>query len=149
MRADARAWVINCTAGTFRGLAAAGGSRGNGGVGFLIAVGAGNNGLELASVVAEIGRCSGLDPGSPERALVVCDAGWQGAVIGGVQSRVSLDVDVEAGAEGGVVAPLGTAQDIVAVQGDEAEVGVCVDAGVEVLEGLGIAGWGLCRESVF
>ena len=187
---DARAWVVDSAAGTFRRLAASGRGGRNGGIGFLIAIGTRNDDLELASVITEIGRCRSFDSRSPEGAFVIRDAGREGTVIGGVQGRISLDVDcwsiryqhfhsrvsvglscfqarsplpihlemennapkrrtVEAGAKGGVVAPLGAAQGIVAVQGDEAEVGVRADAGVEVLERLGIAGWGLCGESVF
>lgn len=76
LSANARARVIDRTAGTFRRLAAAGRSRGNGGVGLLIPVGSRDDDLELASVAAEIGRCRSFDSGSPEGALVVRDAAW-------------------------------------------------------------------------
>ena len=75
LRADARARVIDRAAGALGGLAAARRRHGNGRVGLLVAVGAGDDDLELASVVAEIGRRGSFDPGSPERALVIRDAG--------------------------------------------------------------------------
>lgn len=108
-------------------------------VGFFVAVGAGDDDLEVVAVLAEVGCRGGIDAGAPERAAVVGDGGGVGAVGGWVDGRVALDVEVETGAEGGVVAVLRTAEGVVGSQEVVAQVGVGGDGGVEVMEGLNVA----------
>jgi len=96
--------------------------------------------MELASVASVVVGSGTLDTRAPERALVVGDTCRHWAVVGGVQRRVTLDEEVEAGAESGVVAPLGTAERVVAVESDEPQVGVRTDTGILVLECLGVPG---------
>lgn len=94
--------------------------------------------MELAAVASEVVAGGLLDTRAPERALVVGDAGGHGAGVGGVQGRVTLDEEVEAGAESGVLAPLGAAERVVAVESDKPQVGVGTDTGALVLESLGV-----------
>lgn len=99
--------------------------------------------MENAPVTAIVVGSCGLDARTPKGAFEVCDAGWLGAVGGRVQRRVALDVKIETGAEGCVIAKLGAAEGIIAGEGVEAQVGICGDTGVEVDKGLGVGVGGL------
>ena len=95
--------LVDDAVGTLFGLAAAGGLGWDGGVGLFVPVGAGDDDLEDAAIAAEVIGGGGLDAGAPERAFEVCDGGRVGAVSRGVEGWVTLDVEVEACAERGVV----------------------------------------------
>ena len=139
--------VVDGTLGALSWLAAAWRGGGEGVVGFLVAVGAGDDDVEVSAVAAEVVGGGGLDAGAPKGALEVRDGGWLGAVCAGVEAGVTLDVEVEARAEGGVVAPCGAVLSAVAGQGVQTEVGVCGDGGVEINKGLSVAVRGPCGSS--
>lgn len=110
-----------------------------GGVGLFVTVRARYHHLILLPPFPKVAGCSRVDTRSPESALVVYDAGWVGASWARVLGRVSLVEDVESRAKRCVVAPLGATECVIALEGLKSEVGICGDAGVEVLEGLLIA----------
>lgn len=97
---------MESTAGTSLRLQASLRSRGLGGIGLFVTIGPRYNDLILLSPLSEIVGRSRIDARSPERALVVYDGGWIGAVWARVQGRISLVEDVEARAQGCIVAPL-------------------------------------------
>lgn len=121
----------------------AGGRSGRGRVGLLPAVRANNDDLEVVAPLACVHGRRGIDTRAPERALVVGDGGGIGAVWGGVERRVTLDVEVEASAEGGVVAELRAGERVVGLEGLQAQVRVGVYGRVVVLEGLNVTQGGL------
>jgi hypothetical protein len=152
VRSDTTAWIIDRTALTrlrwrvpvawFRRCC----------IRLLIPIASHNHDLEILTVIPKI-SCSGrVNAAAPERAFVVCDGAWVwaggfgGGAFGGVERRVALNVDVEAGTESRVVAVLGAAEDVVGGERVQAEVGVCAYRGVEIFEGVDVAGWCLGGE---
>lgn len=111
--------------------------------GLLVAIGTDDDDFEAPAYLAGIRGGVFLDTGAPERALEVGDGAGVGALLalggvaaGGVQRGITLDIDVEADLEGGVVALFGAALDVVAAEIVQTEVGVGTDGGVEVFEGV-------------
>jgi len=99
--------VINGALETLGWLATAWWGGGEGVVGFLVAVGASDDDVEVQTVATEVVGGGSLDARAPERALEVGDGGYLGAVCAGVEAGVTFDVEVEACAEGRVVTPSG------------------------------------------
>ena len=127
--------------GTFLRLSASVRSGGVSVVGLFISIRAGNDDLKCASVTAKICSRSRLNAGSPKGALEVGDAGWAGTVVGRIQGGISLDVQIETGAQRGVVAPLRASKSVVAGESMEPQVRVCGHTSIEVFEGFLIARW--------
>lgn len=102
--------------------------------GLVVAVAAGDDDVEVLTVLA--GVCGGLagDAGSPESTLVVGDGWWVGARWAWVHGWVALNVDVEGAAELVVVAVHGALVHIVVVENVVGEVGVLLGGAVKVPE---------------
>jgi hypothetical protein len=143
MRADTGAGVVmaHMSVSAFCWFLPAGRGHWCGGFDLGVAVGCGDDDVEISTVLSVVyGRFFG-DAGTPESALVVGNGGGIGAGGAGVDAGVPLDVDVEGGAEVFVVAERGTARDVVGLESGESQVGVGVDGGVFVGEGGDVSGW--------
>jgi hypothetical protein len=109
-------------------------------VGLGVPVGADDGDLEVTTVLASVVGSLGLDTGTPERALVVCDGVRLIArALLRVPLGIALDVDVESSAEVLVITPVSATLDIVGLKGAVAKVRVGVDGGRKVLESVGVA----------
>lgn len=109
-------------------------------IGLGVSVGTDDGNLELATVLAKVVGSLRLDAGSPERALEVGNGiGLVAGALLGVPLGVTLNVDVEGGAQVLVVTPVGAGLNIVRLEGAVAKVRVGVDSGGQVLEGVGVA----------
>ena len=108
-----------------------------------VAVGAGDDDVELLAVLALVRGRFSSHAGAPEGAFDVGEGRRVGASRGGVDGRVALKVDVEGGAEIGGVAELLAFDGVVGLEGVEAHVAVGVGRAVEVGEGEGVALGGL------
>ena len=113
-------------------------------VSLVVAVGAGDHYSEIYALLTSVCDVGGGDAGALEGTFVACDRGWVRALADRwVQTGIALDVDVEGGTQSCVIAPLTAAFDVIGREGVEAEVGVCADGGVEVLEDFDVIGWGV------
>jgi hypothetical protein len=120
-------------------------SGGRGVVGLCVAVGASNHDTKSGASLARVRSSGGVDARSPERALEVGERGHivtgAGALVR-VERRVTLNVQVEGGAQVGAVALGRAAGDVVALESVQSHVAVGIDRGVQVLESLSVAGRG-------
>ena len=91
--------IIHGTIGTSLRIAKASGSRRGCVVGFVKAIRADNNNLEISSVTSGIGGSYSLKSRSPERTLVIGNTSWHLAITCRVQRWIAFNVDVETGAE--------------------------------------------------
>jgi len=76
--------VVDGALGTLGWRAASWGSSGERVVRLLVAVGAGDDDMEVSAVTAKVVSGCGLDSRSPERALEVRNRRWQRAIWAGV-----------------------------------------------------------------
>lgn len=63
--------------------------------GFGVSVGTGNDDFEIVTHLTGVSGGCGIDAGSPEGTLVVCDGGWVGAIIRWVDGWITFNVDIE------------------------------------------------------
>lgn len=106
--------------------------------GLVVAVAAGNDDVEVLTVLAGVGGGLAGDAGSPESTLVVGDGWWVGARWAWVHGWVTLNVDVEGAAELVVVAVHGALVHIVVVEDVVGKIGVLLSGAVKIAKFLDV-----------
>jgi len=112
-----------------------------------VAVAAGDDNLEVLTVLAVVSRTLSINGASPKSTTDVGGRWWVRAVRARSKSWVTLKVDVEAGAALVGVANSSASSGVVAVQVGVGDVRVTRVSGVQVLEDLLVAGRSLGTES--
>lgn len=100
-----------------------------------VAVGAGDDDVELVAVLAFVDGGFWSDARAPESALDVCEAGRVDAVVTWVQGWVTFKVDVERCAEIGGIAKLLALNGVICLQRGETHIAVGIDRCLEIDKG--------------